>query len=160
MPDHTRVPHRAWARAQEERDGQVEKLRRCSRGVDTRDDHVTSQDANDRAERSHQLTRVTERGMRRFKSAWQAQRFLGVHAVYNLFNLGRHLISAEIFLIAATGRLHVLGKRSDCVTEADPGIDYAATADLMVWTRPLRLRLRMSQHEGFIHAQQKRTGPL
>ena len=26
----------------------------------------------------------------------QAQRFLGVHAtVYNLFNLGRHLISAE-----------------------------------------------------------------
>jgi putative transposase len=26
----------------------------------------------------------------------QAQRFLGVHAtVYNLFNLGRHLVSAE-----------------------------------------------------------------
>jgi putative transposase len=34
--------------------------------------------------------------MRRFKSAYQAQRFLGVHAaVYNLFNLGRHLISAK-----------------------------------------------------------------
>lgn len=34
--------------------------------------------------------------MRRFKSARQAQRFLGVHsAVFNLFNLGRNLVSAE-----------------------------------------------------------------
>jgi putative transposase len=34
-------------------------------------------------------------GARRFKSIGQAQRFLGVHAaVYNLFNLGRHLVSA------------------------------------------------------------------
>ena len=34
--------------------------------------------------------------MRRFKSRVQAQRFLGVHAaVYNLFNLGRHLMSAR-----------------------------------------------------------------
>ena len=34
--------------------------------------------------------------MRRFKSMVQAQRFLGVHAaVYNLFNLGRHLVSAS-----------------------------------------------------------------
>jgi len=34
--------------------------------------------------------------MRRFKSSHQAQRFLNVHsAVYNLFNLGRHLVSAE-----------------------------------------------------------------
>jgi len=34
--------------------------------------------------------------MRKFKSAGQAQRFLSTHAtVYNLFNLGRHLISAK-----------------------------------------------------------------
>ena len=34
--------------------------------------------------------------MRRFKSAAQAQRFLEVHsAVYNLFNLGRHLVRAS-----------------------------------------------------------------
>jgi putative transposase len=34
--------------------------------------------------------------MRKFKSVKQAQRFLGAHAaVYNLFNLGRHLVSAE-----------------------------------------------------------------
>jgi putative transposase len=58
--------------------------------------HNKSQHANNRAELSHQPTRVRERGMRRFKTLNQAQRFLGVHAaVYNLFNLGRHLVSAE-----------------------------------------------------------------
>ena len=56
----------------------------------------TSQYANNRAELSHQPTRVRERGMRRFKSMQQAQYFLSVHAmVCNLFNLGRHLVSAE-----------------------------------------------------------------
>jgi len=58
--------------------------------------HDTTQYANNRAELSHQPTRVRERGMRRFKSMQQAQRFLTVHAaVYNLFNLGRHLVSAK-----------------------------------------------------------------
>ena len=58
--------------------------------------HDTSQYADNRAEVSHQPTRVRERGMRRFKSMGQAQRFLGVHsAIHNLFNLGRHLISAK-----------------------------------------------------------------
>jgi len=58
--------------------------------------HDKSQYANNRAELSHQPTRVRERGMRKFKSMRQAQRFLGVHAaVYNLFNLGRHLVGAE-----------------------------------------------------------------
>lgn len=58
--------------------------------------HDTSQYANNRAELSHQPTRVRERGMRRFKSIEQAQRFLSVHsAVYNLFNFARHLISAD-----------------------------------------------------------------
>lgn len=37
--------------------------------------HDTSQYANNRAELSHQPTRVRERGMRRFKSTQQAQRF-------------------------------------------------------------------------------------
>jgi putative transposase len=58
--------------------------------------HDTSQYANNRAELSHQPTRVRERIMRRFKSTMQAQRFLSAHAaVYNLFNLGRHLVSAN-----------------------------------------------------------------
>ncbi len=58
--------------------------------------HDTSRYANNPAELSHQPTRVRERVMRRFKSMHQAQRFLTVHAaVYNLFNLGRHLCSAK-----------------------------------------------------------------
>lgn len=58
--------------------------------------HDTSHRANNRAELSHQPTRVRERGMRRFKSMNQAQRLLGVHAsIYNLFNLGRHLMPAS-----------------------------------------------------------------
>ena len=58
--------------------------------------HNKDQYANNRVEQSHEPTRVRERGMRRFKSPLQAQRFLDVHArVYNLFNLGRHLVSAE-----------------------------------------------------------------
>ena len=63
--------------------------------------HDTTQYANNRAEQSHEATRARERGMRgaafrRFKSTRQAQRFLGTHAaVSNLFNLGRHLISAN-----------------------------------------------------------------
>jgi putative transposase len=58
--------------------------------------HDTNQYANNKSELSHQPTRVRERGMRKFKSVEQAQRFLNTHAaVYNLFNLGRHLVSAE-----------------------------------------------------------------
>jgi putative transposase len=53
--------------------------------------HGAREYANNRAELSHQPTRVRERGMRRFKSMFQAHRFVGVHAaVSNLFNLGRH----------------------------------------------------------------------
>ena len=58
--------------------------------------HDTARYANNRAEQSHESTRVRERGMRRFESPSQVQCFLGVHAaVYNLFDLGRHLIRAE-----------------------------------------------------------------
>jgi putative transposase len=58
--------------------------------------HDNARYANNRAEQSHEATRVRERGMRRFKSVSQAQRFLGAHAaVSNLFNLGRHLVRAQ-----------------------------------------------------------------
>ena len=62
--------------------------------------HESSQYSNNRAELSHQPTRVRERGIRRCKSTQQAQRFLSAHAaVYNLFNLGRHLVSAKHYRI-------------------------------------------------------------
>ena len=58
--------------------------------------HSTKHYENNRAEQSHEATRVRERGMRRFKSTSQAQRCLGAHAaISNLFNLGRHLVRAE-----------------------------------------------------------------
>ncbi len=60
--------------------------------------HCTDQYANNRAEVSHEPTRLRERQMRRFKSAGHAQRFLTVHgAVGNLFRLGRHLIRASYY---------------------------------------------------------------
>ena len=58
--------------------------------------HDTRRYANNRAELSHQPTRVRERGMRRIKSMVQAQRFALVHAaVSNLFNLSRHQMAAD-----------------------------------------------------------------
>ena len=58
--------------------------------------HSTKQYENSRVEQSHEATRVRERGMRKFKSGRQAQRFLSAHAaVQNLSNLGRHLICAQ-----------------------------------------------------------------
>ena len=60
--------------------------------------HSTEQYENNRAEQSHEATRVRERDMRRFKSMRQAQRFLGAHAaVSNLFNLGRHLVRSQYY---------------------------------------------------------------
>jgi putative transposase len=50
--------------------------------------------ANNRAENSHQPLRRRERKMLGFTSAKSAQRFVSVHAaVYNTFNVQRHLIS-------------------------------------------------------------------
>ena len=60
--------------------------------------HSKNRYANNRAELSHQPTRTRERGMRRFSSPQQAQRFLSAHAVvYSLFNLQRHLASAAFY---------------------------------------------------------------
>jgi putative transposase len=58
--------------------------------------HDSSRYANNRAEQSHEATRVRERGMRKFKSMVQAQQFVTTHAaVQNLFNRGRHLVRAQ-----------------------------------------------------------------
>src|SRR5919202_806084 len=49
---------------------------------------------NNRAENSHQVLRRRERKLQRFKSAGSAQRVLSTHAaVYNTFNVQRHLVS-------------------------------------------------------------------
>jgi putative transposase len=54
--------------------------------------------ANNRVENSHQPVRRRERKMQGFKSAASAHRFVSVRAaVYNVFNVQRHLISRAIF---------------------------------------------------------------
>ena len=58
------------------------------------DRHVCGGRSNNRAEVSHQPTRQRERQRRRFRSPGSAQQFLSIHAaVYNHFNVERHLIS-------------------------------------------------------------------
>jgi putative transposase len=51
---------------------------------------------NNRAENSHLRTRRRERKMQRFKGPGSAQKFLSTHAaVFNTFNVQRHLSSAQ-----------------------------------------------------------------
>jgi putative transposase len=60
-------------------------------------EHYQHKGLNNRAENSHQPTRRRERGMKRFKSAGQAQRFLSAHdGINNLFHLRRdHVIACD-----------------------------------------------------------------
>jgi len=51
---------------------------------------------------------LRKRGMRKFKSTIQAQRFPGLHAtVYTLFNLARHFISSKNHRIFTRNRFSV-----------------------------------------------------
>jgi putative transposase len=59
-------------------------------------EHRQHKGLNNRAENSHQPTRLREKKMRRFKSVRQAQRFLSSFGrIYEHFKLQRHLLSAE-----------------------------------------------------------------
>ena len=59
-------------------------------------EHRQHKGLNNRAENSHQPTRVREKVMRRFKSAGHAQRFLSAFGIIsNHFRPRRHLLTAE-----------------------------------------------------------------
>ena len=58
-------------------------------------EHLQHKYQNNRAENSHQPTRLRERVMRRFKSAGHAQRFLSAFGIITShFRVGRHLYRA------------------------------------------------------------------
>ena len=58
-------------------------------------EHQQQKYGNNRAENSHQPTRLRERLMRRFKSPGHAQRFLSVFGIFGShFRVGRHLYRA------------------------------------------------------------------
>jgi putative transposase len=69
-------------------------------------DHCQDKWQNNRAENSHQLTRLRERVMRRFKSAGHAQRFLSAFGIINShFRVGRHLYRARGYRAVMKSRL-------------------------------------------------------
>ena len=61
-------------------------------------EHLQQKYQNNRAENSHQPTRLREKVMRRFKSAGHAQRFLSVFGIImSHFRPGRHLYTAGVY---------------------------------------------------------------
>jgi putative transposase len=61
-------------------------------------EHVQQKYQNNRAENSHQPTRLREKAMRGFKSSGHAQRFLSVFGIITShFRVGRHLLRASSY---------------------------------------------------------------
>jgi transposase-like protein len=75
----------------------TDKLRSCGaafRQLGLTAHHEQGRRTNNRTEVSYQPVRRRERKLQRFKSSGSAQRFVSLHAaVYNTFNLQRHLVS-------------------------------------------------------------------
>jgi putative transposase len=83
-------------------------------------EHEKGLHKNNRAKNSHQPVRRRQHKMQRFKSAGSAQRFLSSHtAVYNTFNVQRHLISRKTLRkfrreAVRTWQAAVAAARSEC----------------------------------------------
>jgi putative transposase len=81
-------------------------------------EHCQHKYQNNRAENSHQPTRLRERVMRRFKSAGHAQRFLSAFGIItSYFRVGRHLYRASGYREVMKARL-VLWQEVICVGAA------------------------------------------
>jgi putative transposase len=71
-------------------------------------EHCQQKYQNNRAENSHQSTRLRERVLRRFKSAGHAQRFLSAFGIINShFRVGRHFCTAGVYREMMKGRFTV-----------------------------------------------------
>jgi hypothetical protein len=85
-------------------------------------EHHQQKYQNNRAENSHQPTRLRERLIRRFKSAGHAQRFLSVFGVISShFRVGRHLCKASTYRAVMKARFAVWTE-AICVRRSQ--IDY------------------------------------
>ena len=81
-------------------------------------EHPQDKWQNNRAENSHQPTRLRERVMRRFKSAGQAQRFLSAFGtITSHFRVGRHLYRASTYRAVMKSRF-ALWEEVICVQAA------------------------------------------
>ena len=80
--------------------------------------HLQQEYQNNRAENSHQLTRLRERVMRRFNSAGHAQRFLSAFGIITSYlRVERHLYRARGYREVMKARL-VLWQEVICVRAA------------------------------------------
>jgi putative transposase len=71
-------------------------------------EHYQDKGQNNRAENSHQPTRLRERVMRRFKSAGHAQRFLSAFGIITShFRVGRHLYRASVYRAVMKSRFAI-----------------------------------------------------
>jgi putative transposase len=71
-------------------------------------EHCQNKGQNNRAENSHQPTRLRERVMRRFKSSGHAQRFLSAFGIITShFRVGRHLYRASGYRAVMKSRFAV-----------------------------------------------------
>ncbi len=111
--------------------------------------HITGGRSNGQAETSHLPARLRERRVQRFRSAGSAQRFLSTHAaIYNSFNVQRHLISRQTLrqirseamrkwqvVTAAAGRACSLQSLATAHLKCDN-----TSADFFAWARGLFFR--------------------
>ena len=71
-------------------------------------EHRSHKGLNNRAENSHLAVRRRERGMKRFKSAGQCQRFVSIHGpIANLFHLHRKHLTATDYRDIRTAAMTV-----------------------------------------------------
>jgi putative transposase len=78
-------------------------------------EHVQHKYRNNRAENSHQPTRLREKVMRGFKSAGHAQRSLSAFSIISShFRVGRHLCKASIYRAVMKSRFAV---REDAICD-------------------------------------------
>ena len=74
-------------------------------------EHQQQKYGNNRAENSHQPTRLRERVMRRFKSAGHAQRFLSAFGIIGShFRVGRHLYRMSTYREVLRSRFNAWNK--------------------------------------------------